>query len=483
MRHLVAASALVLLAASTALAQIEQEPEKLFYRVNCGAELGSIGGYSQDYLDGFRRHQWYSDQRLGIGEDWTIWGDYTDRNGVTWKADQRLEEGKDWGYIGGGGTWKRDVKLRIPGPSPELYRYERSNPEAYEFRLPEGVYAVRLHFCEGFDSFWAPGFRAFNVKVQGEQVLHNFDPFKEAGGFASPAVVEVSGQRVADGKLRIEFERGDTESLGGPKINAIEIFRTGPAEAKVAKVLPVGDVEPRPCPGCEDIAADGKPVKMLFIGNSFTIFWALPETIAAMVNSGQSELHVIPERCVRGGKGISWHYHNTDVLERIETGDFDYVVLQELGKDRSKILDYPQRYLEVIRKTRAKTLIYSTWVSGWGAPSGQDHLTDLYIDAGNALGDDVSVVPVGAAWQAARQARPDLMLYNVEDGFHPGIYGSYLSACTFYAALTGKSPVGLACHATQVGHVPIDDEVAEFLQRIAWETVQKYKARCKLKLE
>ena len=66
--------------------------------------------------------------------------------------------------------------------------------------------------------------------------------------------------------------------------------------------------------------------------------------------------------------------------------------------------------------------------------------------------------------------KPDLELY-VTDKRHPSLAGTYLAACTVYASLFGKSPVGNAYTAG----LPAD--VAAHLQQVAWETVQEYGAK------
>jgi hypothetical protein len=43
-----------------------------------------------------------------------------------------------------------------------------------------------------------------------------------------------------------------------------------------------------------------------------------------------------------------------------------------------------------------------------------------------------------------------------------------LAACTTFAALTGRSPVGNSYHAD------IDEPTAKFLQQVAWDTVGDY---------
>ena len=43
------------------------------------------------------------------------------------------------------------------------------------------------------------------------------------------------------------------------------------------------------------------------------------------------------------------------------------------------------------------------------------------------------------AWAEALRRKPALDLWT-DDGQHPGRKGSYLAACVFYAALTGRDP-------------------------------------------
>jgi PKD repeat protein len=51
------------------------------------------------------------------------------------------------------------------------------------------------------------------------------------------------------------------------------------------------------------------------------------------------------------------------------------------------------------------------------------------------------VAPVGVAWKYVRDNYPSINLY-VSDGSHPSMEGTYLAACTFYASLFRKSPIG-----------------------------------------
>ncbi|MGA8391624.1 MAG: hypothetical protein WB775_05755, partial [Burkholderiaceae bacterium] len=78
--------------------------------------------------------------------------------------------------------------------------------------------------------------------------------------------------------------------------------------------------------------------------------------------------------------------------------------------------------------------------------------------------------PAGLAFAKSVALKPNLDLY-VADKRHPSLAGTYLAACTVYASLFGKSPVGNAYTAG----LPAD--VAAHLQQVAWETSQEYAAK------
>jgi hypothetical protein len=92
-------------------------------------------------------------------------------------------------------------------------------------------------------------------------------------------------------------------------------------------------------------------------------------------------------------------------------------------------------------------------------------LAEQYTKAGND--NDALVIPAGLAFALAIAARPDLEFYQ-PDKRHPTLIGTYLAAATTYAALTGTSPEALSHTA---GLAP---DLALFLRKTAWETVQAY---------
>jgi hypothetical protein len=101
-------------------------------------------------------------------------------------------------------------------------------------------------------------------------------------------------------------------------------------------------------------------------------------------------------------------------------------------------------------------------------PEMTQQLAEEYTIAGNK--NDALVIPAGLAFAKAIAKKPGIQLY-VADKRHPSKLGTYLSACTIYAALYNKSPAGLSYT------FGIDPETARFLQEVAWETAQEYYGR------
>jgi hypothetical protein len=76
---------------------------------------------------------------------------------------------------------------------------------------------VKLHFAEIYNT--GAGQRVFNVVVNGQTVLSNFDVFAAAGG-QYIAVDKAIPVNVTTGSVTIQF----VPVVSNPKINAIEIF-------------------------------------------------------------------------------------------------------------------------------------------------------------------------------------------------------------------------------------------------------------------
>jgi hypothetical protein len=144
-------------------------------------------------------------------------------------------------------------------------------------------------------------------------------------------------------------------------------------------------------------------------------------------------------------------------------------------KGRTKFRETAIRFSKLIAERGGKTALYMThaYVKPHKKVSPENiRLTeDLYVSVGNEVG--ALVIPVGLAFEEAYRRRPDMKLQQDYDGSHPTLIGSYLAACTVYASIYGKSPVGNSYDYFG----KIDRDTAAFLQQVAEDTMRKFYGR------
>ncbi|HVU87698.1 MAG TPA: DUF4886 domain-containing protein [Pirellulales bacterium] len=182
-------------------------------------------------------------------------------------------------------------------------------------------------------------------------------------------------------------------------------------------------------------------IEMLFIGNSFTQRNNLPGLLAEM--AAARGLHVGYDLISAGGASLRTHWNAGRAAKAIETGGFDYVVLQEQStlpvKNAKRMAENVRLFDDCVKRASSKTVLYMTWARQ-NMPDAQQAITDAYNSVGKELG--AIVVPVGVAWQQYRARHETPNLYD-RDQSHPTLAGTYLAACVFLASLLKKNPVGL----------------------------------------
>ncbi len=184
--------------------------------------------------------------------------------------------------------------------------------------------------------------------------------------------------------------------------------------------------------------------RVLFVGNSYTYFWNLPQSVAVMAESEGILLKT--SQSTAGGTNWGQHLRGEKALKTVEVlneQEFDIVILQNHSMSTLERPDsmfiFGRQLAQMAREAGAEVYLYMTWSREWD-PYMQETIARKYLELGNVLG--AKIVPVGLAWQKALNLRPDLPLYHF-DGSHPSPMGTYLTACVFFGMITGKSPVGL----------------------------------------
>ena len=213
-----------------------------------------------------------------------------------------------------------------------------------------------------------------------------------------------------------------------------------------------------------------KPARILFIGNSFTNRNDLPGLLTRLATAARPPIAVETERVIANGRALKTHWERGAARDAIRASKWDYGVLQEQStlplKNPARMHEYVTLFDEEIRKSGARTVLYMTWARRHEFER-QAELTAAYASIGRTLG--ALVVPVGVAWQRALSERPELVLHD-KDNSHPNFAGSYLAACTFFAALFDRSPAGLVT-IDQADLASFGRDVATALQASAWRVV------------
>ena len=155
--------------------------------------------------------------------------DYTDRLGRVWLSDR---------YFRGGHAFETVDHPIFGTREPRIYQSRREGAFAYDIPLAPGVYELRLHFAEtlyGENNVAGGGesSRVFNVWMNGEEVLHEFDVINEAGPSTADVRVFKDVSPTLDGKLHLQFE----PSTNPPLLCAIEITPGIPGSLKPIRMI------------------------------------------------------------------------------------------------------------------------------------------------------------------------------------------------------------------------------------------------------
>jgi hypothetical protein len=268
-------------------------------------------------------------------------------------------------------------------------------------------------------------------------------------------------------------------------------------------------------PGCATAHVGDPPLKVLFVGNSYTSVNDLPSLVVALAEAAGQRVET--DQYLIGGYAFEQHARDEKALDKIRERKWDVVVLQEQSVqpilNQESMHKYARILHEEISKQGAKTLFYLTWArqdipqmqEGANPAVSPGYARAMYQMAGAQATDyqawckqhdrgltggldgayfdiaknlNAAVAPVGMAWKKALVADPALVLHQ-SDKSHPNPTGSYLAACVFYATLFDKSPVGLPGELRKGARVlvRVAPDEAKQLQEVAWQAVQESKGR------
>lgn len=230
--------------------------------------------------------------------------------------------------------------------------------------------------------------------------------------------------------------------------------------------------------------AKTKDLHVLFIGNSQIYYNDLPRMVEALSESAPADRpRIRADRFVAGGASLErlWNAGagkgtaRAKILEK----KWGFVIVQEIYYAKpDSLTKYAPLFHELIQKNGSRTVLFSTASVSSQYPNGFHELHDMHIVLGKKL--QLPVAAAGKAWLLywgeSPTAEARLTLYDA-DKAHPGKKGSYIYACTLYAALTGHTPVGLTTHIPKQPADTVTAAEARKFQEAAWRVHQEVNAQ------
>lgn len=234
--------------------------------------------------------------------------------------------------------------------------------------------------------------------------------------------------------------------------------------------------------------------KILLVGNSFMFYNC---GVTGMMN-GFAKAKQIPMLLTMvgiGGASLYWH----DVKSYLRPNGIRSYSIADDGSNKVTFIDYPNgkifdavvledssqgpihpglkelfkssvaKHCADVRASGARPFVMMTWAYK-NKPEMTRQLADATIEVADA--NNVSVIPVGLAFERALQDHPTIELVR-SDNRHPTVAGTYLEAAVLFASLSSVSPYESDFFG-RYDDLVLSETVAHNLQKVAWETVSEF---------
>lgn len=216
-------------------------------------------------------------------------------------------------------------------------------------------------------------------------------------------------------------------------------------------------------------------LRVLFVGNSFSYFYNLPQVVNAM-SAYSKKVHIETRTSLVGGTRISDHLNQkkgTLTIEILNSQQFDYVVINHHSlatiDDADNFFNSSKQMVDLVRSKNAIPVFMMTWAYH-SNPLMIETISAAYNNVGKQLG--VDVVPCGNLFAEVRKWRPDLTMFD-DDDKHPSKHGTYLNGLTFFKYFTNEKTTEIPKRITSVDKYDqrlwllfLGQENADFLQHL-----------------
>jgi hypothetical protein len=197
--------------------------------------------------------------------------------------------------------------------------------------------------------------------------------------------------------------------------------------------------------------------QVLFLGSSYFAANDLPGLFEGLAGAMDREVEI--EDVIPSGYYLDYHATNAASIYMINSRDWDFVILQGVGR----IVAYPEdaHFNLVSVLSTLEDIIHDNCNSTeiifcmpWAFEDGMlwtEGGTDTYFDMQQHIYDntltypdlvDIAISPVGWAWNSIMLEEPPEHYLFLSDWNHPSLRGSYLTACVIYSSVFRESVAG-----------------------------------------
>lgn len=204
--------------------------------------------------------------------------------------------------------------------------------------------------------------------------------------------------------------------------------------------------------GSCDAAKCNRPLKILFIGNSYTYRNHMPKMFMKIAHAHGKKIEV--HWNVKGKTSFYRHSLRPNLYKAIKWKKWDYVVLQGSSRDMlknnsifyGKTIPALDKIISTIKNNHSKTkiLFFMTWAYKKGYKKFKNSnthfkmirvISNKYKNLANRYNGEV--IPIGLVWEKLIFKNKIQDLYK-KDNAHPSIVGSYVTACCFYSKIFNR---------------------------------------------
>ncbi len=229
------------------------------------------------------------------------------------------------------------------------------------------------------------------------------------------------------------------------------------------------------------------PVKMLFVGNSYTQHaGGMDSRIEAIAAADSPAITITADQAIVFASDVDAYWNSGSGPNMIRNNNYDIVVLQgwEYGGDTSNhtntalFYEYMRKFGDLCDSVGALPIIFTPW-----AMTSHNWFNAFmrYVPANDSVGRmlNAPVLSVGREWWDLRTGRPHSYgtrpsvggvtldsLFTFSDAIHPNDSGQYVNALYVYTFITAKNPRSIG---PSVSGFTLSEEFQDTIQNRVWK--------------